>query len=154
MKRCFKCAESKPEAEFYRHPQMADGLLGKCKTCTKRDVRANYQSRHEQYRERVRQRYHGDPAYRATVLASVARVTRAKPAKTRARQLVARALRAGTLARGACEVCGATARVEAHHDDYARPLEVRWLCFVHHREHAHGQRVSERARAERRAAGE
>ncbi len=31
-----------------------------------------------------------------------------------------------------CEVCGTIA--EAHHDDYSKPLEVRWLCSVHHKE--------------------
>lgn len=32
-----------------------------------------------------------------------------------------------------CEVCGAT-RAEAHHEDYDRPLDVRWLCHRHHME--------------------
>jgi hypothetical protein len=27
-----------------------------------------------------------------------------------------------------CNVCGETESVQGHHDDYTRPLEVRWLC--------------------------
>lgn len=46
---------------------------------------------------------------------------------------VHRALRAGTLVRQACEVCGTSdGRIDAHHDDYAKPLDVRWLCRRHH----------------------
>jgi hypothetical protein len=33
-----------------------------------------------------------------------------------------------------CEVCGEI-NVEAHHDDYDKPLQVRWLCRPHHLEH-------------------
>lgn len=52
----------------------------------------------------------------------------------RARGLARHAIASGRLVRGPCEVCGAT-RVDAHHDDYSRPLEVRWLCRPHHVEH-------------------
>ena len=30
-----------------------------------------------------------------------------------------------------CEVCGAVP-AEMHHNDYSKPLEVRWLCNRHH----------------------
>lgn len=53
--------------------------------------------------------------------------------KIRARAAVARAVARGDLERQPCETCGA--RAEAHHDDYSRPLDVRWLCPIHHAEH-------------------
>ena len=32
-----------------------------------------------------------------------------------------------------CEVCGIP-ESHAHHDDYSRPLDVRWLCEKHHKQ--------------------
>lgn len=47
-----------------------------------------------------------------------------------------KAIRQGVLSYLPCEVCGIDdASVEAHHDDYGKPLQVRWLCSWHHAEH-------------------
>ncbi len=48
-------------------------------------------------------------------------------------------IKSGKLIRQPCEVCGEV-KVEAHHDDYSKPFEVRWLCGNHHREHHMMQR--------------
>ena len=56
------------------------------------------------------------------------------PEVHKAHDAVEEAIKRGRLARGPCEVCGA-ARVDGHHDDYSRPLDVRWLCRGHHLEH-------------------
>jgi hypothetical protein len=43
------------------------------------------------------------------------------------------AITSGLIVRGSCEVCGRQDRIEAHHTDYSKPLEVHWLCSEHHR---------------------
>ncbi len=53
--------------------------------------------------------------------------------KRKAHAAVSNALRDKRLSRKPCEVCD-EARVQAHHDDYFKPLDVRWLCIKHHAE--------------------
>jgi hypothetical protein len=50
-----------------------------------------------------------------------------------AHKAVATAVLHGILMRRPCEECGAEANVHAHHHDYARPLDVQWLCATHHK---------------------
>ncbi len=44
-------------------------------------------------------------------------------------------IRRGVVKRLNCEVCGSDENIEAHHDDYTKPLDVEWLCKIHHQEH-------------------
>jgi hypothetical protein len=49
--------------------------------------------------------------------------------KEKARKKVQSAIRKGELVRPSiCEDCRAEIFVEAHHDDYSKPLDVKWLC--------------------------
>ena len=54
------------------------------------------------------------------------------PLKKKARDAVRYALITGKLIKQPCH-CGEK-KVEAHHEDYSKPLDVTWLCFKHHRE--------------------
>lgn len=65
-----------------------------------------------------------------------ARYLRENRDKCRARWAVKYALKTGRLKRHACFLNGpdCAGRVEAHHHDYSRPLEVTWLCVMHHRQ--------------------
>lgn len=55
------------------------------------------------------------------------------PEKYNAHKLVTYAVRSGILDRKPCEVCGDT-KSKGHHEDYSKPLEVKWLCQSHHSE--------------------
>ena len=128
MKRCIHCGVEKPLVEFYRHKQMADGHLNKCKTCSRRHATANRNARLEEKRAYDRMRYRRDP-YRHTQVKGFWQ--RINPIQKRCYRITSNALRDGRLKRGLCEDCGSE-KVEAHHDDYEKPFEVRWLCRRHH----------------------
>jgi len=134
MKQCAICHESKPLEEFHRNKSKKDGRDSRCRQC-KSGLYKSY--------------YHGDPARKERIIENVktyqagpgrekANATKSSyhtkhPKKRRAHNLVYNAIRRGELHRGPCEVCGAE-KVVGHHDDYDRPLEVRWLCERHHKE--------------------
>lgn len=52
--------------------------------------------------------------------------------KSFARRQVAYAIKKGTLVKEPC-ACGET-KVDAHHVDYSKPLDVIWACKKHHAE--------------------
>ena len=130
VKTCFKCGAEKPLSMYYAHPKMADGHLNKCKKCTKADVRAR---RFGPNREAVLayDRARGNrqsPEYGAEY-------RKRFPKKRKAANAVNNAVRDGKLTRqDECQECGSTRAVHGHHDDYAKPLEVRWLCAACHRQ--------------------
>jgi hypothetical protein len=133
LRRCSKCNEPKPAGEFYARTR-------ECKGCYCARVRANRAARREQYSEYERRRLH-TPEREQQRREAQRRRRSAHPEKNRARAMVGREVKAGRLIRQPCEVCGTNERVQAHHDDYSKPLEVRWMCFKCHRERAHGQVV-------------
>lgn len=53
--------------------------------------------------------------------------------KHKARAKVRYSVRAGKLKKLPCQECGDTnGIIDAHHNDYSKPLEVIWLCRKHH----------------------
>jgi hypothetical protein len=57
------------------------------------------------------------------------------PEKSAASRAVQEALRSGLLVRpSSCSRCALSCKPHGHHDDYARPLDVTWLCRKCHRQ--------------------
>lgn len=142
-KQCFKCLQIKPLDDFYAHPQMGDGHLNKCKDCTKKDTMENRLDNLEYYLEYDRQRANlphrvtARKEYERTRPEVFARLRKKwelnNPEKKKAATAVGNAVRDGRLEKKSfCELCGATGRIEGHHEGYNKPLEVIWLCKKHH----------------------
>lgn len=142
MKVCFKCKQEKPLDEFYKHKKMADGHLNKCKECVRTDVRKNRLENIEYYRaydaarsglqNRVEARLAYSKTDRGKEAGSRAKSnwSRRNPIKRMAATIIGNAVRDGKILKGeSCESCGSVPSIiHGHHDDYAFPLIVRWLC--------------------------
>lgn len=134
VKQCFKCERALPLSNFYKHPRMADGHLGKCKECTKADVTLNRDKNLEYYQAYDRKRWSDNEGRRAASQANVKRFRQENPEKYKAHRLVSAELRAGRLTKpDRCEDCGSKHKqIGGHHEDYSKPLEVVWLCPACH----------------------
>jgi hypothetical protein len=131
-KRCFKCGDVRPLDDFYSHPQMGDGHLNKCKPCTRKDAREHRLANPEKVRERERTKKR-TPASRDRASRYLREWQAAHPERREAHIVVGNAIRDGRLAKQPCAFCGTPEPVEAHHHDYAKPLDVTWLCKPCHR---------------------
>lgn len=132
-KECFKCKTVKPLNDFYKHSQMADGHLNKCKECTKNDVSKYRHQNIEKIRAYDRER--GKIPERIKATTEISRAWRQEDSRrSRAHSAVARAIRNGELLRQPCSLCNEPKSV-AHHEDYDKPLEIVWLCQPCHKQH-------------------
>jgi hypothetical protein len=76
------------------------------------------------------QKAEGNPNWKGGVKpAEKGRKYRSKyPEKDAAHRMVRNAIRRGELSKEPCFICSTRLKVEAHHQDYAKPLDVIWLC--------------------------
>ena len=145
MKECFKCNLVKPLAEFYKHKQIADGHLNKCKECTKKDVHLHREDNLERVRaydrnrpnkaERSRKQgeYHKFGKGLEVKKISELNYRKSHPLRYKANNAVSNAVRDGRLFRpNFCSQCRCQCKPHGHHDDYTKPLSVRWLCVSCH----------------------
>ena len=139
---CFKCNELKTLDMFYKHSQMSDGHLNKCKECNKTDVQNNYQKNRDKYVEYEINRL-GLP-HRKEARKNHAKYLREHfPEKVReyhkkydknkknATVKLRRAVLSGIVKKHNCQICDNPIS-HGHHYDYSKPLDVIWLCKIHH----------------------
>jgi hypothetical protein len=129
------------DSSMPRQPTCDRGECAKCKhriymrtwyqekTPEERRAWVNKRDR-QKTRETDRRRYERDKPKRLMAMAEY----QDDPVKRAARVAVGNAVRDGRLVKGHCVELGPACqgRIEAHHKDYAKPLEVEWRCSAHH----------------------
>ena len=149
QKKCFKCGKLKPLSDYYKHPQMGDGNLNKCKECTKKDSTEYRNNNIDKcckydkdrsllpYRRELMKKYHekskGSKEYKKHRYDSYKKGREKYPEKASARRKIQYYLSKGYIKKYPCSICGDT-NSQAHHPDYNYPLDVIWLCDKHHKE--------------------
>ena len=130
LKRCSRCKQLLPKDAFTRQRSKPDGLQAFCRSCQaayNREYRAKNLDRTAACRRKYLEEY--PEKVRASSIASDARQRLKSPKRYRAKSVVNHAIRDGKLIRPeTCSVCGRPGRIEGHHEDYSKPLEVTWLC--------------------------
>jgi ribosomal protein S27AE len=130
MKHCNVCGNTKQDDDFHKRAASIDGLAARCKSCqSEYDIaRANLPNRIMARREYARTEAGKSASSKAKKVWQSRNTL-----KRKAHVIIGNAIRDGRLEKQPCEICG-DAQVHAHHDDYAKPLDVRWLCITHHNE--------------------
>ena len=133
MKICFKCKARKKLSEFYKHSEMADGYLGKCKECTKKDVNEHRLNNLSRIRKYDRQR--GKLPHRIKrVVEYTKKYRKQNPLRYAANTLLGNAVKNGKVKRPEkCSMCNIKTKIFGHHKDYYKPLKVIWVCQVCHK---------------------
>lgn len=123
---------------------MLDGYLGKCISCVREyEIQRNEKlNACPEWREKELERQRKKSARNRALgkFPNALAIKKSRDAwqarnkhKRQAQAKVHNALRTGKLERQPCEVCGEM-KVHAHHEDYSKPLDIKWLCVKHHNE--------------------
>lgn len=172
-KACSKCGVVKQLSAFSLRSAAPDGHRADCKDCVRAQDRERYQSNPEPAKRRSKTWYLANPERAAELRRQWALANQDKRAeitkiwvlehpdrhaehrknwrsknqeKVWCYQQLQHAVQKGDVLKSAtCQTCGATdVRIEGHHPEYSKPLDVMWLCSPCHRDLHVQQRRTER----------
>lgn len=133
-KTCTKCRELKAIEEYWRIKKGSPLRMPVCKVCSKKAKSEYRASEHGKavIREQFKRRYNKHT--KEYIHKAMDRYLK-KPEVVRAEAKARYALKKGLIEKKVCETCSGI-KVEMHHDNYEKPLEVRWFCrSCHMKEH-------------------
>jgi hypothetical protein len=84
------------------------------------------------HRKEINKKYNQSQRGKNTHKKGIIEWRKRNPEKMKAYSSVGNALRRGKIKRKSCEVCNKRKNVQAHHEDYSKPLNIKWLCVKCH----------------------
>ena len=157
MKLCKTCNTEKDLFQFGSRKASLDGLSPKCKSCQssydknrandpKRvAARLSYSKTDAGIQSSNKAKKKWSENNKGKIAKSQVKYRELNPKKLMCHGIVGYAIKCTKLTREPCEVCG-DIKVHGHHDDYNEPMNVRWLCCIHHKqwhvEHGEGLNAS------------
>lgn len=124
---CTHCNISKPKSKFAPRPT-ASGVYSWCNDCMSEASRQRRIKNPEAWRLQV-VRHRATEAGKESLKRAVYKNIAKSPEKQKARRKLRYAIESGKIIRpNQCNRCNNTYRIEGHHTDYSKPLEVLWLC--------------------------
>lgn len=140
-KRCWCCGDMKALSLFHRDNSRRDGRQKMCISC-KAQYRKDHiveikirdaiyrDARRDDKREKDRAYYHSNAEDRRRYAKEY---KESHPVIARAHDMVELELITKRMVRPeTCSSCGQRRKVDGHHDDYSKPLDVTWLCRLCH----------------------
>jgi ribosomal protein S27AE len=126
---CRKCGLTKPVATDFRPvTHFPNRTRYTCRTCETADGQRWRENNPDRARESWRRNRNNEKGS-----ARKADWVRRNKQKDLAQRRLRDHCRRGKIQRQTvCEQCGSGGYIHAHHDDYAKPLDVRWLCAKCH----------------------
>lgn len=128
---CIGCGKRKNLEKFYRWARGKYGRQAQCIECRKIYKRVHPRSEAQRKRDRIYNR-----KYRANnkdkINARMAKYRATHRKEFRARYKIEKRKRRGYITEEPCQVCRTTKNLHGHHPDYDKPLEIIWLCPLHH----------------------
>ena len=138
-KMCSRCGKNKELDMFYKKYSSRNGYASECKACklelcrkyrkTDKGRAVEERRRNTKKRKIYLEEYYQSDKYKERVRSRNKRYYKKNQNKILAHRKLNNLIRVGKLVKPQeCFECGAVARLDAHHEDYSKPLDVVWLC--------------------------
>lgn len=161
MKTCKKCNQTKPFEEFKKDNRNREGAGSPCLECYRKYLESpeqklksalrvktwheknpgirrgdpkcleSYRKYHEKNREKIKEY---NKKYIQENREKIRDLAKRHPEKVKAREMLHTQVKLGKIIPYEfCQICNEKTKLQGHHTDYSKPLEVIWLCIPCHK---------------------